>query len=363
MNRDLTEQENAQQLDFERIKILYGNMKLGYLGVASAALMLFVTITHFSSLVTASLWLVAVLACNTPRLLISLKFERRLRAGKITPTTIQPWESRITVWSVLAYLATISAIFLPFGDHAADAVLVCALVFMNMVAGAVIMFSTSLSLLFIFLTLITFSIFARFLLLPDPIFTGLAIIFLLGYLQVLRLLKGQHQVITENIALKIENSRFALVDPLTQLSNRRKLEVVIENMLPMAERMGEPFCVAMLDLDHFKTYNDTHGHDAGDTQLVEVAAVLSAHSRQEDLVVRYGGEEFMIVLPRTGLAQATSIAERIRNAIKTQSDLTVSIGLAQYTNARQFDELVRQADKALYAAKRQGRDSVVSVPV
>ncbi len=359
MNASETDQANIQQLDFERIRILYTNMKWGFLGVASASLMLYVTIVHFSSSATANLWLAAVVAGNLPRALITWQFERGLGTGDITPATIRPWEHRITFWSIPAYFAIVASIFLPYGNHSADAVLVCALVFMNMVAGAVIMLSTSLRVVVIFLTVVTLAIFLRFLLLPDMIFTALAIIFLLGYLQVVRLIRDQHRMISENIALKIENSLSALVDPLTQLANRRQLSVVVEKLLPAAERSGEPFCVVMLDLDHFKQYNDTRGHSAGDAQLVAVAAVLREHSRKEDLVVRYGGEEFMLVLPRTGLGQARIIAERICAEVRAETELTVSMGLAEYTDAQQFEELVRRADQALYAAKSQGRDQVV----
>ncbi len=359
MNVSETDQANTQQLDFERIRTLYANMKYGFLGVASASLMLYVTIVHFSSMFTANLWLAAVVAANLPRALITWLFERRLRAGDITPASIKPWEYRVTFWSIPAYLATVSSIFLPYGSHAVDAVLVCALVFMNMVAGAVIMLSTSLRVIVIFLTVVTVAIFLRFLLLPEPIFTALAIIFLLGYLQVVRLIRDQHRMITENIALKIENSLSALIDPLTQLANRRQLSVVVEKLVPAAERSGEPFCVVMLDLDYFKQYNDTRGHSAGDAQLVAVAAVLREHSRKEDLVVRYGGEEFMLVLPRTGLGQARAIAERICAEVKAETELTISVGLAEHTSAQQFEELVRRADQALYAAKSQGRDQVV----
>ncbi len=359
MTTSNTDNASRELLDFERIRILYANMKFGYLGVTSGILMLYITVSAFSSSQAANGWLLAVLLANLPRIRLSLHFDRRLRAGTISPANVKPWEARLTWTCVLAYMTTISSIFLPYGAHAADAVLICSLVFMIMAAGGVMMLSTSLPAIVIYLSMIAAAIIVSFLRLPDPIYTWLALIFCVGYFQLLRLIFGQHQMIVENIALKIENSQSALVDPLTQLANRRQLSVVIEKLLPMAERRGDPFCVIMLDLDNFKEFNDAQGHHAGDEQLVRVAGVLRECSRKEDLVVRYGGEEFLMVLPRTIMDDAHVIAERIRAAVKLQTALTISAGVAEYARPQDFEALVRAADGALYDAKKGGRDQVV----
>jgi two-component system, cell cycle response regulator len=165
-------------------------------------------------------------------------------------------------------------------------------------------------------------------------------------------------------------------DPLTGLFNR----VYFLDQLVQAAESGVPrglgLAVLMLDIDHFKTINDTYGHDAGDAALREVSQVLRECTRSEDLVARYGGEEFILALTVTAPDQATDRAERIRAAIAARRctvnvagdvqvvRLTVSIGLvfARPGRARRPDALITAADQGLYQAKRSGRNRVVFHP-
>ncbi|MCG5525610.1 GGDEF domain-containing protein, partial [Ectothiorhodospira haloalkaliphila] len=129
-----------------------------------------------------------------------------------------------------------------------------------------------------------------------------------------------------------------------------------------------PMTLMMLDLDYFKTVNDTHGHDVGDQLLRELAGIFQAHLRESDLVIRYGGEEFMVILLDTGAEAAMEVANKIREAVETHpfkvagGDLykTLSIGLAAYPDdAQAFWQVLKYADVALYAAKDNGRNQVV----
>lgn len=160
----------------------------------------------------------------------------------------------------------------------------------------------------------------------------------------------------------------ALIDPLTGLYNRRWLNSMLERQIQRAVHDHQPFSVIMIDIDHFKLYNDTYGHQAGDQALRVVSDVITQYLRPNDTMARYGGEEFLALLPNTALDRAREVAERLRLVVKNfsipgKSDkqlppVTISIGIAQHQKNRGSSELIDTADKAMYCAKRGGRDRV-----
>ena len=162
----------------------------------------------------------------------------------------------------------------------------------------------------------------------------------------------------------------AAIDPLTGVANRRTLDAVLNREWSRAHRSGKPLSVLMIDADHFKAFNDRHGHQRGDDALRVLARVISENIRRPaDLAARYGGEEFAAVLPETDTAGALRIAENIRAAVEQlppfaagASPMTVSIGLSTSTGQpnQSLENLMYTADKALYKAKHQGRNCVVS---
>ena len=164
--------------------------------------------------------------------------------------------------------------------------------------------------------------------------------------------------------------QMAVVDGLTGLNNRRYFEMHIVGLLDQAARKGKPLSLMILDIDHFKAVNDTYGHDAGDEVLKSFAARARKVVRSADLVCRFGGEEFVVVMPDTTLAVAGLIAERIRLAVekdpftiganKPAISVTVSIGLAERGREHVSEALYRRADKALYRSKGAGRNRVTA---
>jgi len=176
--------------------------------------------------------------------------------------------------------------------------------------------------------------------------------------------------IATTMAMDIDNARLrrlSVTDPLTEAYNREFLQQRLPPAVENAERRGEPLSVAMIDIDHFKNVNDQFGHAIGDRVLAEVAGRLRAAIRAGDLLVRYGGEEFLVVLPGSDAIQAAEIAERMR--LKMESDpirtdgtdieVRISIGVAELRRgADTGSQLVRRADTALYAAKGRGRNLV-----
>jgi len=158
-------------------------------------------------------------------------------------------------------------------------------------------------------------------------------------------------------------------DGLTGVHNRKYLDERLQAEYSFASRHGTPLSLIMLDLDHFKLVNDTHGHQTGDHVLRNVSAVLQSSIRAEDTVARYGGEEFAILVPGVDLEHASAMAERIRSIVAGMTvycddeaiQITVSAGIATH-NPKPYDsseEFVAAADRALYEAKAQGRDRVV----
>jgi diguanylate cyclase len=148
----------------------------------------------------------------------------------------------------------------------------------------------------------------------------------------------------------------ARTDPLTGVPNRRVWEEELPRELDRARRMGTGLCVAMIDLDHFKSYNDQFGHQAGDLVLKEAASAWRTQMRSTDLLARYGGEEFVLLLPACALDDAVRIVERLRSVTPL---VTCSVGLACWNFQEAGDELVERADQALYAAKAKGRNRYV----
>ena len=174
----------------------------------------------------------------------------------------------------------------------------------------------------------------------------------------------QHQL-AEIHRLQEELRELAVRDGLTNLFNRRYLDETLERELARAKREGYPLSLVMIDIDHFKNLNDTYGHQAGDKVLRELAALLWGNIRTEDVPCRYGGEEFLVLLPRMPLAIALERAESWRKAFEAmrvsfgdfQLQATLSCGLSAYPeHARTPDDLLRCCDDALYAAKRGGRN-------
>jgi diguanylate cyclase (GGDEF)-like protein len=162
-----------------------------------------------------------------------------------------------------------------------------------------------------------------------------------------------------------ELERLSVTDALTGLYNRRHLMGTLATEVQRSQRLRRPFSVLMADVDHFKQYNDTHGHPAGDAALARIAEILRKTTRGVDCVARYGGEEFVVMLLETTLGTATIVAERIRAHVAGEQfangRITVSIGVAEFPSHGDTPEsLIESADAALYEAKDRGRDRVVT---
>jgi two-component system cell cycle response regulator len=171
----------------------------------------------------------------------------------------------------------------------------------------------------------------------------------------------------DNVQMSIE---MAVTDGLTGLHNRRYMESHVATLVEQATARGKPLAVLVLDIDYFKSINDTYGHDAGDDALREFSDRLKKSIRGIDLACRYGGEEFVVVMPDTDMAVAGMVAERLRRRIAAEPfqvsndsrsiEVTISIGLAALMPGDDAADVLKRADQALYRAKRDGRNRVVA---
>ncbi|MBA8839432.1 diguanylate cyclase (GGDEF)-like protein [Ochrobactrum sp. RH2CCR150] len=179
--------------------------------------------------------------------------------------------------------------------------------------------------------------------------------------------RGKLQIITQDLSERSQTlEHAALTDSLTGMQNRRYFDEALKEYLVQFDRIQRPVGLMIIDLDHFKAVNDTHGHDIGDVVLQEVARCLRDYTRYHDVVARLGGEEFAVLAPNMDAELMIKLANRIRKAIATlEIDLgdvkltvTVSIGLAIWDRRETSKDLYRRADKMLYAAKNMGRNRV-----
>nr|WP_248306212.1 GGDEF domain-containing protein [Devosia oryzisoli] len=162
-----------------------------------------------------------------------------------------------------------------------------------------------------------------------------------------------------------------MLDPLTKIANRKSLDEGLAEAIREAAETGAPLSLMLVDIDHFKTFNDTYGHQTGDQVLRLVAMTLKSNIKGKDLAARYGGEEFVAVLPSTDMEGAVIVAENVRKAIQAKELLkrstneklgriTASFGVARFHPTDNAMSLIERADRCLYAAKHAGRNRVVS---
>ncbi len=179
--------------------------------------------------------------------------------------------------------------------------------------------------------------------------------------------QGKLKAMTESLSARSETlEHAALTDPLTGMQNRRYFDDALKEYLEEFKRIEKPIGLMVLDLDHFKMVNDTHGHDVGDEVLRRIAACLQEFTRYHDIVARLGGEEFAVVAPNMSVDQLIKFAERIRKAVSglvieagnISLKVTISVGLAVWDTRESPEEFYKRADKLLYQAKRQGRNRV-----
>ncbi len=189
------------------------------------------------------------------------------------------------------------------------------------------------------------------------------------HLNIQALIKERDNLIEDLTEANKNLDQASRTDPLTELSNRRDLYQKLDEEVNRYKRSQKSFSVTICDIDHFKQFNDKHGHDAGDFVLKHVAELLRHNSRAVDIVGRWGGEEFLIVSPETDISGAKKLAEKLRKSIEleafrwqnTELKVTMSFGISSFDRVNNTEACIKEADECLYKAKERGRNRVVSV--
>lgn len=171
---------------------------------------------------------------------------------------------------------------------------------------------------------------------------------------------------TERKAAIVELELLAVTDPLTTLINRRKFNELLCYEIERNQRYQADLSLIMCDIDHFKQINDNYGHDVGDNALIAFTDKIRKNIREVDIFARWGGEEFMILMPNVTIADAKSIAEKLRKVVETTNikiidSLTASFGVTNFNSGDTMESFIKRADKALYQAKNKGRNAVAAV--
>lgn len=170
--------------------------------------------------------------------------------------------------------------------------------------------------------------------------------------------------ITKEVHYREELKLLAYTDAMTKLYNRRYFTTLAQSLINLDERESQPTSFMMIDIDFFKKINDKYGHSVGDSVIIKVAEILQTHLRASDIASRWGGEEFLLLLPKTTLEGATNVAQTIRKFVedfemtKEKFSFTLSIGVSQKNMTDTLSEAIDKADKALYVAKQRGRNRV-----
>ena len=185
-------------------------------------------------------------------------------------------------------------------------------------------------------------------------------------LRLKRVLK-ERRLTNERLQMLEKLKKLSITDGLTNLYNSRHFYNQLKSEVDRSMRYNHPLSMLILDIDHFKVYNDSYGHLQGDKVLVRLGQVIKLLLRKMDSAYRYGGEEFTVILPETDSEEALTVAQRIRKAIKeivfvpvagVEAAITISIGMTTYSSQEELTTFIQRADKALYASKGEGRDKV-----
>jgi diguanylate cyclase (GGDEF)-like protein len=177
---------------------------------------------------------------------------------------------------------------------------------------------------------------------------------------------SREQSYKQALALSEKYQRLAHLDPLTQLSNRRDALFILKREQARISRSKEPLSIILCDVDYFKKINDQYGHNAGDTVLIELAELFTKNMREQDFIARWGGEEFLFILPQTEAKSANIFAEKIQEILQNhlvnheneKISVKVSMGIEQFKDNQTIDEAINNADKYLYQAKNAGRNQI-----
>ncbi|MCD6292882.1 MAG: GGDEF domain-containing protein [Deltaproteobacteria bacterium] len=360
MKQKKTDPDFIESLNFERVKTLYRaaashGLLSSFLAISFIPLFMWPRVDHSILII----WVLSISTVNILRVILTKRFKFCLERNEITKDNAHRWEAYFVAGIALTALVWTVVIFFPFKKDPLASMLYVLLIHVGINAAIVSMYMASKNTMMAYLTITLIPGFSR------VAWEGQAshiVIGCLGFLFIgimISSIRSHSRNLIEIIELKILNEELSKKDVLTGLWNRRQLYDFIDKLIPASDRHNFPFCILMMDIDFFKNYNDTKGHNAGDSLLANISQIISTNIRSEDLAVRYGGEEFMVIFVGMEIFATKHVAERIRIIIEEDTDVTISSGLVQYESGVSFSDLTQRADNLLYKAKNSGRNMTI----
>ena len=299
------------------------------------------------------IWIFFAVTAALVRVGLSIAFRLTTPHSRLTGRKALKWENYWLVSSAFTALVFSVSAFLPYEENSLIAHLFISLVLCSLIGGSVTSSITSLRVVMVFLHFTLIPIIASCFLSDGFYINYLGAFLTAFYFVFFSLTLRMHRTITSAIADQIERQDMSLKDSLTGLWNRRKLFEIVDEI-----DNRRSYSLLLIDIDHFKQLNDEQGHQKGDEILILISLCIVRCCNPDDLVVRYGGEEFLVMFPGKDMDTAASLAEKIRNEVEQENLNTVSIGVAHSDVYKDFDAVVAAADKAMYRAKREGRNRV-----
>lgn len=347
-----TNQGQQAQLDFQRVKILYKHAYFAITGaVFSAAILGFVLYDNLPFKIWVT-WLACALSVVPIRALLIANFYSYLNQGLLNASKALTMEKWWLLATALPAISFVSSAFLPYENNQLIIRLFIGLVLLSMIAGNIISSITSVKTIMVFLHLTIIPYVASCFMGQGHYFNILGSFFIAFYFVFFSLTIKMHNTVLNAIEQQIERQDMAYKDSLTGLWNRRKLFEVVDQI------GDKSYCILLIDIDHFKKLNDNEGHQKGDEVLGQISFCVVRCCDNEDMIVRYGGEEFLVLLPGKDLDSAERVADKINAEVAAECTNTVSIGVAYSNLYKDFDAVVNAADHAMYRAKTDGRNCV-----
>ena len=344
--------------EFERINDFFSKVRRAIEGMTLNLLVTILLISPYTTSKAVIYWVLSVIICYIPRITIIFQFFKAKKLQKISVDNIEQWETKIFIHSFLPFLAFSSIAFMPFEGDVTLGFMIAAFSLMSLLVGAVIIFSSSQKVITLFLYISLCCLIVRCLYEGSYYFYILAATFLIILIITSKLVKEQFNILIDHIETKLQFEQESLTDPLTGLPNRRHMEIFMRSFMPAYRRTEHEFQVVMIDIDYFKKYNDTYGHIQGDKILVDLAIIVNKNIHSSDFFVRYGGEEFTLILTTSNTKNSLHLIAGLMRNIEKELNITISAGLASSTMSNDYKQLLKLADSALYQSKQKGRNQV-----
>lgn len=343
----------------EKLDSLFGMWKISLIGNLLGGLFVLYFCWEGVEPLVLQQWFLFLVLINSVRGLLAFAYlKTRSKEEKPDGKKLSYWYWVFQFCLLVHTLIWVSPLFFAYTDKLIVYLLYITMVHMAFVGAGMLGYTASRVSMSIYMLAIILPNLVRYLMLGTDQAHSVALMLFIYMFLVFGIVRRGYKLFDSNVRISIENEILSLNDPLTGLGNRRQMEIYVEQLLASVARHQQVFSLLILDLDHFKEYNDQHGHSKGDELLQRTARILKESVREEDMVIRFGGEEFIVLLPGADVIKAAEVSERVRLNVMHMAGNTISGGIAEHKEGMGFESLLQEADRNLYLAKEKGRNRI-----